>query len=92
MMVSVVISRATRVPCFILALSTLERQPTTYRGPDDALTMTVTDQLLILCTQSPQDGCGGLTSFLIQLFQHLADDLTNTLKCLDVLFGDIKLP
>jgi hypothetical protein len=40
MMVSVVISKATRVPCFSLALSTLERQPTTYRGPDDALTMT----------------------------------------------------
>src|SRR5690554_5090712 len=40
MMVSVVMSSATRVPCFILALSTFDRHPTTYRGPDDALTMT----------------------------------------------------
>jgi len=41
MIVRVVISRATRVPCFSLALSTLDLQPTTYRGPEDAFTMTV---------------------------------------------------
>lgn len=38
--VRVVMSRATRVPCLSFTLSTLERQPTTYRGPEDALTMT----------------------------------------------------
>jgi len=54
--------------------------------------MTVTGQLLMPCTQRSQDRCDELTSFLIQLFQHLADDLANTLKCLDVLFRDIKLP
>jgi hypothetical protein len=40
MMVSVVMSRATRVPAVSLVLSTLLRQPTTYRGPLLALTMT----------------------------------------------------
>jgi len=41
MMVRVVISRATRVPCFSATLSTFDLHPTTYRGPDDALTITV---------------------------------------------------
>lgn len=40
MIVRVVISSATRVPCFNFALSTFDRQPTTYLGPEDALTMT----------------------------------------------------
>ena len=40
MMVSVVMSRATRVPDISLLLSTLLRQPTTYRGPLLAFTMT----------------------------------------------------
>ncbi len=40
MMVSVVMSRATRVLGTSLALSTLARQPTTYRGPLLAFTMT----------------------------------------------------
>ena len=39
-MVSVVMSSDTRVPEISLALSTLARQPTTYRGPLLALTMT----------------------------------------------------
>jgi DNA/RNA-binding domain of Phe-tRNA-synthetase-like protein len=38
-------SRATLVPCFRAALSTLDLQPTTYRGPDEALTMTVRDHI-----------------------------------------------
>lgn len=54
--------------------------------------MTEINQLTILCTRIFQGGHRGLTSLLIQLFQHLTDDLTNTLKRLDVLFGDIKLP
>ena len=40
MIVSVVISRATRVLAFSLALSTLFRHPTTYLGPLLALTIT----------------------------------------------------
>lgn len=32
-----------------------------------------------------------LTSFVIELFQHLADDLSHTLQRLDVVFGLIKL-
>ena len=44
MMVSVVMSRATRVPGFSLALSTFVRQPTTYRGPLLAFTMTANTQ------------------------------------------------
>ena len=40
MMVSVVMSSATRVPETSLLLSTLLRQPTTYRGPLLALTIT----------------------------------------------------
>ena len=39
MMVSVVISSDTRTPCTNLDLGTIARTPTTYRGPDDALTM-----------------------------------------------------
>lgn len=42
MMVRVVISNATRVPCTSLDLSTLVRQPTTYLGPLLALTMSAT--------------------------------------------------
>mmetsp|Transcript_37297 Transcript_37297/g.64459 ORF Transcript_37297/g.64459 Transcript_37297/m.64459 type:complete len:233 (+) Transcript_37297:77-775(+) len=37
--VKVVISRATLVPCFSLLLSSFVLQPTTYRGPEEALTM-----------------------------------------------------
>ena len=44
MMVSVVMSSATRVPGFSLALSTFVRQPTTYRGPLLAFTMTADAQ------------------------------------------------
>ena len=40
MTVSVVMSSATRVPGFSFALSTFVRQPTTYRGPLLAFTMT----------------------------------------------------
>mmetsp|Transcript_24162 Transcript_24162/g.62249 ORF Transcript_24162/g.62249 Transcript_24162/m.62249 type:complete len:299 (-) Transcript_24162:152-1048(-) len=39
MIVSVVMSRATRVPFVSFALSTFDLQPTTYRGPLEALTM-----------------------------------------------------
>lgn len=39
MMVSVVMSRETRVPGLSAALSSLLRHPTTYRGPLDAFTM-----------------------------------------------------
>lgn len=41
MMVSVVISSATRVPGLSLLRSSLLRQPTTQRGPLDVLTMTM---------------------------------------------------
>ena len=44
MMVSVVMSSATRVPGFSFALSTFVRQPTTYRGPLLAFTMTAPTQ------------------------------------------------
>jgi hypothetical protein len=40
MMVRVVMSRATRVVGLRAALLTWRRQPTTYRGPLDAFTMT----------------------------------------------------
>ena len=40
MTVSVVMSSATRVPGFSFTLSTFVRQPTTYRGPLLAFTMT----------------------------------------------------
>lgn len=40
MMVRVVISNATLVPAFNLVLSICLRQPTTYRGPLVAFTMT----------------------------------------------------
>lgn len=40
MIVNVVISKATRVPCRNLALFNCRRQPTTYRGPFVALTIT----------------------------------------------------
>lgn len=33
-------SSATRVPCLSFALSTFDLHPTTYLGPDDALTIT----------------------------------------------------
>jgi hypothetical protein len=41
MMVSVVMSRTTRVPAINFSLSTLLRQPTTSRGPLLALTITL---------------------------------------------------
>lgn len=40
MMVRVVISRETRVPDLSLAAERAGRYETTYRGPEDALTMT----------------------------------------------------
>ena len=48
MMVSVVMSSATRVPEMSLLLSTLLRQPTTYRGPLLALTMTARTAAFLL--------------------------------------------
>lgn len=44
-MVRVVMSSATRVPCLSFALSTFDRQPTTYLGPEEALTITVAWQV-----------------------------------------------
>ena len=69
-------SRATRVPCLSLILSTFDRQPTTYRGPDDALTMTIAFYQYLALLPSPM---GPLTSLLVQLFQYLSDDLSYTL-------------
>ena len=40
MMVSVVMSSATRVPFTSFSLSSFVRTPTTYRGPEEAFTMT----------------------------------------------------
>lgn len=40
MMVSVVMSSDTRVPAFSFATGNAGRYETTYRGPDDAFTMT----------------------------------------------------
>lgn len=50
MMVSVVMSSATRVPGFSLALSTLVRMPTTYRGPLLAFTMTAAQPKRLVST------------------------------------------
>jgi hypothetical protein len=71
MIVNVVISSATRVPATNLDLSTLLLEPTTYRGPLDALTMTGTNQ---------QRKKKTLASLLIELFQDFSDDLTNALQ------------
>lgn len=47
MIVSVVISSATLVPCLSFALSTFDRQPTTYLGPEEAFTMTIRWKLAV---------------------------------------------
>ena len=89
MMVKVVISRATRVPCLSLALSTLDRHPTTYRGPEDALTMTVNDGLAwgVLWPWVSRH----VTSLVVQLLEDLANNLANTLQRLDIVLGLIKI-
>ncbi len=56
-MVSVVMSSATRVPEMSLLLSTLLRQPTTYRGPLLALTMTARGA-------QPREYTGAIRSYL----------------------------
>jgi len=48
MTVNVVISRATRVPGRNLALFNCRRQPTTYRGPFVALTITKKNRFIDL--------------------------------------------
>jgi hypothetical protein len=76
MMVRVVMSSATRVPEMSLLLSTLLRQPTTYRGPLLALTMTARgararesagqlgDAFLRCCSSQPHSGpAAGLNDF-----------------------------
>ncbi len=57
MTVSVVMSSATRVPEMSLLLSTLLRQPTTYRGPLLALTMTARGA-------QPHESTGAIRSYL----------------------------
>lgn len=82
MMVKVVISSATRVPAFSLSFGTLFRQPTMYRGPEAALTMT---REQVPLSFDGQISCGRApTSFIVQLFQHFPDDLSNALKRLDI--------
>lgn len=82
MTVSVVMSRATRVPGLSLSRLTDDLHPTTYRGPDDALTMTGASQVSYmrqLAVISP-------TSLFIQLPCHFADDLANRLQGFDIVF------
>jgi hypothetical protein len=91
MIVSVVMSSATRVPCFSFDLSTLERHPTTYLGPEDAFTMTARISLPFLCKLYHSGKVTRLTSFLVELFQHLSNDLADTLKGFDIFLCHIKL-
>lgn len=73
-------SRATRVPCFSLALSTFDLQPTTYRGPDEALTMTVDD--VVRTNGNPLSYAAvdlSLTSLFIKLLQDFSYYLPNAL-------------
>lgn len=60
MIVSVVMSRATRVPDMSLLLSTLLRQPTTYRGPLLAFTMTACEE-----NNETQSSSGQALSFVV---------------------------
>ena len=82
MTVKVVMSRATRVPGLSLSRLTDDLHPTTYRGPDDALTMTEAcgiSCMHLLAVVSP-------TSLFIQLPCHFADDLANRLQGFDIVF------
>ena len=95
-MVSVVMSRATRVPCFNLDLSSLDLDPTTYLGPEDALTMTsvaisVSRRLRQTDTDCLQHvACpDALTSLIVKLLQNLANYLPDALQCLDILLGAV---
>jgi hypothetical protein len=95
-MVRVVISRATRVPCFSLTLSTLDLQPTTYRGPLDAFTITIekaiSNQKVVygVWLRSREAG-SSLTSLFVKLFEDLADNLTDALQRLNVLLCSVIL-
>lgn len=82
-------SRATLVPCFNAALSTFDLQPTTYRGPDEALTMTGKREV---STDRCRAGVWEIvTSLIIKLLQDLSNDLSHTLKGFDVLLRVIEV-
>ena len=110
MIVRVVMSRETRVLCTSFAFSILFLQPTTYRGPLEALTITAERRAVavarrhiargVLAQERLRGGGGGTsrgvlvrrrTSLLVELPQHLADDLADTLQRLQVILRFVVL-
>lgn len=88
--VRVVMSSATLVPCFSFSLSTFDLHPTTYLGPDDAFTITIYG-VNKAREITKTFGEITLTSLIVQLLQNFTNDLAYALKSLDVILCMVKL-
>ena len=72
------------MPCFNFVLSTLDLQPTTYRGPEEALTMTMirhVSSAIERCLYTWRQASSILihTPLLIKLFKDFSYDLPDAL-------------
>lgn len=86
MIVNVVMSRLTRVPALSLSTGRVGRKDTTYRGPDEALTMTELRGGRLSDTEVA-NAMLGRTPFIVELLQHFSNNLPHRLDRLDVVFG-----